>query len=70
MMAGQMAMILAPLAMGQLSHSNPNLPFYVTSSSGVIVIISMLCVLRMPGGMMAGRQKRVDSLDDKIMDKV
>ena len=70
MMAGQMAMILAPLAMGQLSHTSPNLPFYVTSCSGVIVISSMLCVLRMPGGMMAGRQKRVDSLDDKMMDKV
>ena len=68
MMAGQMAMILAPLAMGKLSHTNPNLPFYVTSCSGVIVIISMLCVLRMPGGMMAGRQKRADSRDDKIMD--
>lgn len=69
MMAGQLAMILAPLAMGKLSHRRANLPFYVTSCSGVIVIIAMLCILRMPGGKMAGREKRAESNESKMKKK-
>lgn len=67
MMAGQIAMILAPLAMGKLSHTKPNLPFLVTSCSGAIVIVSMLCILRMPGGKRAGREKRAESREVNML---
>ena len=55
MMAGQCAMILAPIAMGQISKVGPSIPFYTTVCGGTIVILSMLFILSRPGGKKAGR---------------
>ena len=53
-------MICAPLAMDWLSRSTSTLPFYVTGIIGLIVVICMFTISRMPGGLMAGRATRED----------
>lgn len=60
MMCGQVAMICAPLAMDWLSRSTSTLPFYVTGIIGLVVVICMFTISRMPGGLLAGRATRED----------
>lgn len=45
MMAGQIAMICAPLAMAQLSKHKLNTPFLVSGCFGLIVVICMFWFL-------------------------
>ena len=60
MMCGQVAMICAPLAMDWLSRSTSTLPFYITGIIGLVVVICMFTISRMPGGLLAGRATRED----------
>ena len=60
MMCGQIAMICAPLAMDWLSRSTSTLPFYVTGIIGLVVVVCMFTISRMPGGLLAGRATRED----------
>lgn len=58
MMAGQCAMILAPVVMGQLSKVKDFVPFYTTVVGGSIVVLAMLFILSRPGGAKAGRMSK------------
>ena len=58
MMAGQIAMICAPLAMGQVSKHKANTPFFMSGLIGLIVVICMFWISRTPGGTMLGRTSR------------
>ena len=53
-------MICAPLAMDWLSRSTNTLPFYVTGIIGLVVVVCMFTISRMPGGLLAGRATRED----------
>ena len=53
-------MICAPLAMDWMSRSTSTLPFYVTGIIGLVVVICMFTISRMPGGLLAGRATRED----------
>ena len=55
MLCGQVAMIFSPLAMSSLGLMKDNLPWIISSLTGVIVMICMICVIRMPGGLSVGR---------------
>ena len=47
MMAGQIAMICAPLAMAQLSKHKLNTPFLVSGCFGLIVVICMVTLKKL-----------------------
>ncbi|KAK8809077.1 hypothetical protein WA171_001203 [Blastocystis sp. BT1] len=65
MMAGQIAMICAPLAMAQLSKHKLNTPFLVSGCFGLIVVICMFWISRTPGGKMLGRTSREELENSK-----
>ena len=54
MLCGQVAMIISPLAMSQLSLINKQLPWFVSSVTGIIVIICMVMIRRTNYGISTG----------------
>lgn len=64
-MAGQIAMICAPLAMAQLSKHRLNTPFLVSGCFGLLVVICMFWISRTPGGTMLGRTSREELENSK-----
>ena len=69
MLCGQVAMIFSPLAMSSLGLMKDNLPWIISSLTGVIVMICMICVIRMPGGLSVGRVS-ADNLDKDMKQEV
>ena len=70
-MAGQIAMITSPLAMGALSKFQLNMPFFVSACSGVLVILCMILITQTSLGLNAGRISRaqielIEKKDDEL----
>ena len=58
MLAGQVAMIISPIALSQMSKVGLAAPFYLSSGIGVIVVVCMIWLTVLPGGKRLGRATR------------
>ena len=58
MLAGQVAMIISPIALSQMSKVGLAAPFYLSSGIGVIVVVCMIWLTVLPGGKRLGRETR------------
>lgn len=68
MLCGQLAMIFSPLAMSHFSLVKDTLPWFITTLSGVFVILCMVFIISTPGGLSAGRAS-AETLEMKAKEK-
>ena len=65
MLAGQIAMIVSPIALSQMSKVGLAAPFYLSSGVGILVVVCMIWLTALPGGKRLGRATREEIEKEK-----